>query len=327
MNAIGVIGGGAWGTALAQVYARAGRETLLWAREAEVVDSINTTHENTPFLPGVKLSPALKATGDLAAMKGLQTLLLVTPAQHLRSSLKALKPYLHAGQNLVICAKGIEIASLRLLSDIAAEIAPNAHISILTGPTFAREIAMGLPAAVTLAAEKNGEALQNDLGTPDFRPYLTTDIIGAQVGAAIKNVIAIACGMAHGKGLGESGRAALLTRGLAEMARLAEGLGGRRETLLGLCGVGDLTLTANSMQSRNFSLGAALGEGKTLEEVLATRTAVTEGVHTADAALKLARAHNLDMPITAAVYACLHEGVPVSSVMKDLMARPLGKEN
>jgi glycerol-3-phosphate dehydrogenase (NAD(P)+) len=328
MESIGVIGGGAWGTALAQVYARAGVKTLLWARENEVVEAVNTAHENTPFLPGAPLSPTLKATSDMAEMKGFDILLLVTPAQHLGSSLKALKPYLHKGQHLVICAKGIEIASGRLLSDIAADIAPECHISILTGPTFAREIALGCPAAVTLAAadKKEGELLQKALGTSDFRPYLTQDIIGTQVGGSIKNVIAIACGMAHGKGLGESARAALLTRGLAEMARLAEALGGKAETLMGLCGVGDLTLTAGSMQSRNFSLGAALGEGKTMEEVLSSRSAVTEGVHTAEAALKMAASLKIEMPITKGVYACLHKGESAQSIMRELMARPLTKE-
>lgn len=328
MEMIGVIGGGAWGTALAQVYARAGRKTLLWAREDEVVQAVNTRHENTPFLPGAALSPNLEATGDMAHLKGFDILLLVTPAQHLGASLKALKPYLHEGQHLVICAKGIEIASMRLLSDIAAEIAPECVISVLTGPTFAKEIAQGCPAAVTLAlADKAaGEALQQALGTADFRPYLSEDIIGTQIGGSIKNVIAIACGMAHGKGLGESARAALLTRGLSEMARLAEALGGKAETLMGLCGVGDLTLTANSMQSRNFSLGAALGEGRTMEEVLSTRSAVTEGVHTAEAALKLAANLGIEMPIVEAVYACLHKGETVESAMRRLLARPLGKE-
>lgn len=326
---IGIIGGGAWGTALAQVYARAGRETLLWAREAEVVSSINSAHENTPFLPGAALSPALKATGDLADFKGFDILLLVPPAQHFRASLASLKPYLHKGQHLVICAKGIEISSGRLLSDIAADIAPECIISVLTGPTFAREIALGCPAAVTLAtADKTaGEALQKTLGTTDFRPYLTQDVIGTQVGGAIKNVIAIACGMAHGKGLGESARAALLTRGLIEMARLAQALGGETETLMGLCGVGDLTLTANSMQSRNFSMGAALGEGKTMDEVLASRSAVTEGVYTAEAALKLADTLHIEMPITKAVYLCLHGQTNVGEAMRSLMTRPLKTES
>lgn len=328
MDTIGIIGGGAWGTALAQVYARAGRKVLLWAREEEVVQAINQSHENIPFLPGVKLSSALKATNDLGALKGFDILLLVTPAQHLRASLGSLKPYLHKGQHLVICAKGIEIASGRLLSDIAAEIAPDCEISVLTGPTFAKEIAMGCPAAVTLALtdKKAGEALQKSLGTNDFRPYLTQDIIGTQVGGAIKNVIAIAGGMAHGNGLGESARAALLTRGLAEMARLAAALGGKTETLMGLSGVGDLTLTANSMQSRNFSMGAALGEGKTMEEVLASRSAVTEGVYTAEAALKLADKLHIEMPITKAVYACLHGKMTVKEAVQALMARPLKTE-
>lgn len=329
MENISVIGGGAWGTALAQVYARGGYNALLWAREAEVVDAIHTRHENTPFLPGVTLHPGLKATGDLEeAARHAGILLIVTPAQHMRASMNAMAPFLKTGQHLVLCSKGIEIESGRLLSDIASELAPGCIISILTGPTFAREVAQGCPAAVTLALadEAKGRALQEALGTPDFRPYLSPDMIGAQIGGSIKNVIAIACGIAHGKSLGETARAALLTRGLAEMARLAEALGGRRETLMGLCGVGDLTLTAHSMQSRNFSLGAALGEGKSLEDILSSRSAVTEGVHTARAALALAQKLAIELPITAGVYACLHEGRSVEALMKTLLARPLAKE-
>jgi glycerol-3-phosphate dehydrogenase (NAD(P)+) len=321
---IGVIGGGAWGTALAQAFASAERDVLLWAREPEVVDSINTAHENQLFLQGIKLSSALKATSDLKAIAARDILLLVTPAQHLRATLKTLKPDLKPNTILVICAKGIELESGKLLSEACEEITPDNPYAILTGPTFASEIARGLPCAVTIATKNKDAAkiLKTALGTKLFRPYFTDDIIGTQLGGALKNVIAIASGVVHGKGLGESARAATLTRGIAEIARLASAMGAQPETLLGLCGVGDLMLTASSMQSRNFSLGAALGEGKTMDDILKTRNAVTEGVHTAQSALALAKKHNVDMPITDAVYRCLHGELSVDDAIKDMLSRP-----
>lgn len=327
MQTISIIGGGAWGTALAQVYASAGRNTLLWAREEEVVAAINAQNENTPFLPGIKLAPTLKATSDLKQAAAQDILLLVPPAQHLRSTMAGLKPYI-SGKAIVICAKGIEIETGELLTAIAAKEAPHAKIAVLTGPTFASEIARGLPAAVTLAASDESflTALQPALATPVFRPYITTDIIGAQIAGAVKNVIAIACGIAHGKGYGESARAALITRGAAEIARLALSMGAKPETLQGLCGMGDLVLTCSSMQSRNFSLGAALGQGKTLAEILGARTAVTEGVYTAQGAAALARTKSVDMPITAAVNACLNASLDVDTAIKSLLNRPLKTE-
>lgn len=322
---IGVLGGGAWGTALAQAFASAERDVLLWAREAEVVDSINTAHENEMFLKGIKLSPALKATNDIKALTTRDILLLVTPAQHLRATLKTIKPDLKPHSILVICAKGIELESGKLLSEACEEITPDNPYAILTGPTFASEIARGLPCAVTIATKNKDAAkiLQTALGTKKFRPYFTDDIIGTQLGGALKNVIAIASGVVHGKGLGESARAAIMTRGVAELAELAAAMGARRETLLDMCGIGDLMLTASSMQSRNFSLGAALGEGQSMDEILSQRNAVTEGVHTAESALALAKKYNVTMPITETVNRCLKGELSIDQAIIDLMARPV----
>ncbi|MCB1652251.1 MAG: NAD(P)-dependent glycerol-3-phosphate dehydrogenase [Alphaproteobacteria bacterium] len=328
MNKIGVIGAGAWGTALAQVYAAAGRDVTLWVREAEVVTAVNERHENTLFLPGVSLDERLKASGDLGDVAACDVILLVTPAQHMRSSLADLKALLDVQTPLVICSKGIELKTGLLLSQVARDVLPEAKLAVLTGPTFAIEVAKGLPAAVTLACEDEALAqdLQDMLGLPHFRPYLSADMIGAQVGAALKNVIAIACGIIEGRGLGENARAALLTRGIAEMGRLAEALGGCKETLSGLCGIGDLVLTASSMQSRNFSFGAALGRGEAIEEILKARTGVTEGFYTAKAAADLAEKLGVDMPIAAALNGLLNEGLSVDAVIQDMLNRPFKEE-
>jgi len=325
---VGIIGGGAWGTALAQVQAVAGRKPLLWARESAVVSAINNEGENTPFLPDVDLHANVRATSDLDEVAAAKTLLLVTPAQHTRSVLQSIGAEKLAGKNLVLCAKGIEIETGELLSVIVREVAPDATVAVLTGPTFAREIAKGLPSAVTVAAPDiaTARALANDLGSKAFRPYASDDVAGAEVGGAIKNVLAIACGIVAGKQYGDSARAALLTRGMSEMMRMALALGGRRETLMGMCGMGDLVLTANSMQSRNFSLGYALGEGKTQADVLSTRTAVTEGVHTARAAKNLMLKLKIDLPVMSAVHAILHEGQDVNTVIDALLSRPFGDE-
>jgi glycerol-3-phosphate dehydrogenase (NAD(P)+) len=327
MNSIGIIGGGAWGTALAQVLAKGGRDVTLWARELEVVSSINSSHENSAFLPGVKLDAKLKATATLEDIIAKDVLLLVTPTQYIRSTLQQIKDKI-GSKPLVICSKGVELGTGLLPSQVIEEIAPNAQISILTGPTFAAEAAKGLPFAVTIAAKniKAAEELQKSLGTKTFRLYASDDIIGAQLGAAIKNVIAIACGIVHGKKLGENARAALISRGLAEIGTLCEAMGGERETLMGLCGLGDLTLTCSSMQSRNFSLGAALGEGKSADEILGARKSVTEGVFTAKSATELAKKHNIQMPITQAVDAVLNHGLSVDQAVQSLMSRPSAQE-
>lgn len=327
---IGVIGAGAWGTALAQIFAANGQDVLIQAREPETVDAINTTHENTVFLPGIPLDKRLKATGSAEEAAARDILLMVTPAQHFRSVLEQLSTQgaLKTGKPIVICSKGIELKTGLLLSQVAEEVDPGFSVAVLTGPTFAHEIARGLPGAVTIGMKdaRQAESLQNALGTRYFRPYVSDDLTGVQLGGALKNVVAIACGIAHGLELGESARAALLTRGLAEITRLTVAMGGRAETLLGLSGIGDLTLTASSMQSRNFSLGAALGAGKTLEEILGPRRAVTEGVHTAAAAVALAAKYGADMPIAHAVDQCLNAGLPVKNAMETLLSRPFKQE-
>lgn len=328
MNKIGVIGAGAWGTALAQSMAGAGREVIIWAREPEIVASINENHENTLFLPGVTLHKNIKATDSLTVAAQCDVLLITTPAQHVRTTLQSLKADVGDGKPFVICAKGIEIETGMLLSQVAKEVVPNGSFAILTGPTFASEIARGLPSAVTVAcADKDVcQQLQEVLSSRTLRTYATDDVIGAQIGGAVKNVIAIACGVIQGRGMGESARAALVTRGLAEMSRLATAMGAKKETLMGQCGVGDLILTCSSMQSRNFSLGAALGEGKKLADILGARNSVTEGVHTAKALVVMAKNNAVDMPIAAAVHACLSEEASIEETIEKMLDRPLRAE-
>lgn len=328
MKSIGIIGAGAWGTALGQVLAGNGKRVTIWAREPDVVAAIGKNNENPAFLPGILLSKNLRATASLTDVAKHDILLLVSPAQHVRSTLENLKTSIGEKKPVVICAKGIELNTGLLLSQVAEQVAPDATVAILSGPTFADEVARGLPAAVTVATKDKevAQELQTALGVPRFRPYITDDIIGAQLGGAIKNVIAIACGIVYGRKMGDSARAALLTRGVAEIVRLGVAMGAQKDTMLGMCGIGDLMLTCSSMKSRNFSLGAALGEGKTLDEVLGTRRAVTEGVHTAKAALDLAKKHAVDMPITEAVNKCLNEGVSIDAAIEEMLNRPFKYE-
>lgn len=329
METIGIIGGGAWGTALAQNFANADKKVIIWAREEEVVSSINTAHENTLFLPNVKLHDNISATGSLSVVAAKSdALLIVTPAQHLRTTLESMKADLTDDKPIVICSKGVEINSGLMLSQIANETCPSSPIAILTGPTFASEIARGLPSAVTLAMKDkaSAEKLATALNTRSLRIYASDDMIGAQIGGAVKNVIAIACGVIEGKKLGESARAALVTRGLAEIARLGAALGAKKETLMGMCGVGDLILTCSSMQSRNFSLGHALGQGESLESILAKRNSVTEGVHTAKALSVMAKNNAVDMPISEAINACLNEGASVDKIIEKMLDRPVKTE-
>lgn len=328
MRRIGVIGAGAWGTALAMAAARAGADVVLQAREAEVVESVNARHENSLFLPGIPLDPAIRATASMNEAAQADALLLVTPAQHLRSACRALKPDLKPGVPVIICAKGIEIETGSLMSEAAEAELGSQPVAVLSGPTFAAEVAKGLPTAVTLAIrdEALGHRLLAALGGRTFRPYLSDDLVGAQVGGAVKNVLAIACGIVHGRNLGDNARAALITRGLAEIARLGARLGARAETLMGLSGLGDLTLTCSSLQSRNMSLGAALGQGRSLEEVLGERRSVAEGVYTARAVTKLAAAKGVDMPLCQAVDALLNHGADLDAIIDALMTRPFKAE-
>src|SRR5689334_19118042 len=299
IDRIGVVGGGAWGTAVALAARRAGRRVVLWAREPAVVEAINGRHENPTYLPGIALGPDLHATADLDALAGLPAVLLVTPAQHLRAVATRLAPVLDGDCCAVICAKGIEQGSQALMSTVVAETLPGRPAAVLSGPTFAAEVARGLPTAVTLACADAGlgARLVEALGSRSFRPYLSDDVTGAQVGGAVKNVLAIACGIVRGRRLGDNARAALITRGLAEIVRLGTALGARPETLMGLSGLGDLTLTCTSLQSRNMSLGAALGEGRALADILAERHSVAEGVSSAAAVVALAAHHGVEMPI------------------------------
>ncbi|MDB5408725.1 MAG: hypothetical protein JWL84_3637 [Rhodospirillales bacterium] len=328
LQRIGIVGGGAWGTALAVTLRRAGRDTVLWARESDVVDSINARHENEIFLPGIALDAAIAATSDLAAVAACDALLLVVPAQHLRAVATALAPALRPATPVVVCAKGIEEKTGALMSEVARDCLPAAALAILSGPTFAAEVARGLPTAVTLATEDPtvGQRLISALGTRSFRPYLSDDVVGAEIGGAVKNVLAIACGIIDGERLGDNARAALITRGLAEMVRLARAKGGRAETLMGLSGLGDLTLTCTGLQSRNHSLGVALGEGKTLAQILEARRSIAEGVASAAAVDALAARLGVEMPIVAAVAAILHRGAAIGATIDILLARPFRSE-
>jgi glycerol-3-phosphate dehydrogenase (NAD(P)+) len=320
MNRIAVIGGGAWGTALAQVAARAGREVLLWAMEDDVVDSINSAHENPAFLPGITLDPAIRATGALDDIGACDAWLVVTPAQHMRSVLERAP---RCDVPRILCSKGIEEHSGELLHKVVGEACPGAPVAVLSGPTFAHEVARGLPTAVTLAAEdrESGKRLRDALAQPEFRIYLSDDVAGAEIGGAVKNVLAIACGVVEGRGLGQNARAALIARGFAEMTRFGVAMGARTETLAGLSGLGDLVLTCSSTSSRNYSLGKGIGEGRSADELMADRRTVAEGAFTAPVLARIARARAIDMPIVDAVDALL-KGAAIDSVVEDLLARP-----
>lgn len=324
----GVIGAGAWGTALAQVCARAGLSVTLQAREVEVVASIAAQRENTLFLPGIVLEPQIVAVADMAGLVDCDLILAVAPAQHLRSALKALAPHLRAGVPVVLCAKGVEQGTLKLMTQVAEETLPGAPLAVLSGPSFAGEVARSLPTAVTLACEDEalGRAIAEAIATPTFRPYLAADMIGAEAGGAVKNVLAIACGIVEGKGLGRSAHAALITRGFAELTRLAVALGAKAETVAGLCGLGDLVLTCSSPQSRNMSVGLALGGGMTLSEALAGKLSVAEGVASAPAVRDLAARLNVEMPICQAVAAILAGEAEVDAAIAGLLSRPLKSE-
>lgn len=325
---ISVIGGGAWGTALAAMISKSGRETLLWAREEDVVTSINQGHENKDFLPGVSLPPALKATGDMARAAQADIILIVVPAQFVRVVALDLKPHLEESTPVILCAKGIEQSSGKLMSELVNEILPKSPLVVLSGPTFAREVAAGLPSAVTIASKYQQIArnIAETLGQPTFRPYLSRDVIGAEIGGAVKNVLAVACGIVAGLELGEDARAALITRGFAEMVRFGETFGAKRDTMMGLCGLGDLILTCSSPQSRNMSLGMALGQGKNIDDIMAGRKTVAEGYYTASILANIAARENIDMPIAGAVNQILHHGANVMETVRDLMNRPYVSE-
>lgn len=325
---IGVVGAGAWGTALATVAAEHAASVHLWAHESEVVRSIEADGENALFLPGVRLPKEIRATDRFEAFGAVDLVILAVPAQFLGQVVKRLAPTLTPGTPLIIAAKGIETATGRLMSEVVADAVPTAPIAILSGPSFAREVAERLPTALTLAASDKAlaEGIAAALGSPRLRLYIGTDIVGAQIGGAVKNVLAIACGIATGRRLGENARAALITRGMAEMTRLTSALGGTPETLLGLCGIGDVVLTCMSATSRNFAVGLALGQGKTLAEALAGKRSVAEGVASAGAVVARAKAAAVSMPIAEAVDAILNRGADVDRTIAGVLARPLGRE-
>ena len=325
---VGVIGGGAWGTALAGLAARAGNAVVIWAREPEVVEQINAVHENPLFLPGVILGPGVRAVGDLGDLGGCDLVLAVAPAQHLRAVLAAFSPAARPGLPVVLCAKGVEQGTLCLMTEVLAATLPDAAPAVLSGPSFAAEVARGLPTAVTLAAADEGLAreIAAAIAAPAFRPYLSTDLVGAEAGGAIKNVLAIACGIVEGRELGRSAHAALVTRGFAELTRLAVGLGGRVETVAGLCGLGDLVLTCSSSQSRNMSLGIALGRGQSLAEATAGKRTIAEGAASAPAVRALSRRLGVETPISDAVAGILVGETDVDQAIAELLARPLRSE-
>ncbi|MEO0690299.1 MAG: NAD(P)H-dependent glycerol-3-phosphate dehydrogenase [Pseudomonadota bacterium] len=322
---VGVIGAGAWGTALAQMLASDGRSVRLWAYEPQLVETINNEHRNPLYLPDARLNPDIRATNSLDDLSGLDTILGVTPAQILGRILADLPS---APRDLVLCSKGIEAGTGRLMNDVAKEACPQSQVAVLSGPTFAHEVAQGLPTAVTLACsggEEQWQRLSPAIARPAFRPYYSDDVTGAEIGGAIKNVLAIACGVVDGLGLGQNARAALIARGMAEMLRFGGALGAKAETLSGLCGMGDLVLTCTSTSSRNFSLGKALGEGASASDLMADRRTVAEGAHTAPVLAALAADRGIAMPIVTAVEAIL-DGAAPKEVVAQLLARPLKPE-
>jgi glycerol-3-phosphate dehydrogenase (NAD(P)+) len=318
---LGIIGGGAWGTALAQVAAAGDRETLIWALEPEVVEAINNRHENPVYLPGIGLNGAIRATFDLHELASCDCMLVVTPAQHMRSVLERVEDW---RRPLILCSKGVEEKSGQLLHKVASEACPEAQVAVLSGPTFAHEVATGLPTAVTLAAEDPvlARSLRDRIALPTFRVYVSNDVAGAEIGGAVKNVLAIACGVVEGKGLGQNARAALVARGFAEMTRFGLALGARLETLTGLSGLGDLVLTCSSTSSRNYSLGKGIGEGRSAAELLSDRKTVAEGAFTAPVLARLARSKGVDMPIVDAVDALIANRASVDQVLDALLTRP-----
>ena len=326
---LGVIGGGAWGTALANMLAEKGCDTVLWCREPGCAEAISTRHENVDFLPGYPLNPKLKATSQMSDMAGNAVILMVTPAQYMRATLKAFSPYASKNLPVILCSKGIELGSLCLMSDVLNQELPDVVAGVLTGPSFAKDIILGLPTAVTLACEDAAIARQlaELVSSQTFRPYISGDITGAEIGGAVKNVLAIAAGITLGMGLGRSAHAALITRGFAEMSRLGMAMGADVTTLIGLCGLGDLVLTCSSETSRNMSCGLALGKGERLADILGTRSAVTEGVSTAPAIRALSRKLGITMPICDAVADIVEGKVEVKTAFTQLMSRPLRRES
>jgi glycerol-3-phosphate dehydrogenase (NAD(P)+) len=321
-NSVAVIGAGAWGTALASMAARAGHAVTLYARDAAHAAHIESAREN-PRLPGISLAPGIAVTNDLAAAARADIALIAAPAQHLRAAATHLAPHLRKGMPVIACAKGIEHGTHKFMTEVIAAAAPHAHPAILSGPSFADDVARGFPTAVTLAAhdENLASELVQALGSPTFRPYHTTDVRGVEIGGAAKNVLAIAAGIAVGKRLGASAQAALTTRAFSELARFGRALGARSETLVGLSGLGDLILTCSSPQSRNFALGLALGRGES-----APPGKLAEGEFTAPVLVELAASQNVEMPVSKAVAAILNGKTTIDAAIEGLLTRPFKAE-
>ena len=326
---ISIVGAGAWGTALAEVMSRQGHQINLWAKESAVVNSINSSHENDVFLPNVKLSDLIVAFNNLEQITNCDLLLVVSPAQYTRETLLEVSKTLKPETPIILCSKGIEISSLSLMNQITESIFPDNPIAILSGPSFAIDVVNNKPTAVTLACKdlKIGKNIAESISLPTFRPYLSEDVIGAQIGGATKNVIAIAAGVVEGQKMGDSARAATIARGFSEIKRLAIAMGGKEETLAGLSGMGDLLLTCNSKTSRNYSLGIKLGEGQTIEEATNGLSTIAEGMYSAKAITKLAVQNKIDMPITQAVNDLIEEKYSVTDIIDNLLNRPIKEEN
>ena len=324
-----VIGAGAWGTALADMMAAAGHSVTIWALEDDVVRAVNGRHENPSFLPGVALAPSLKATHDLKeALDGAELVVYATPSQHLRKVARDGSSHVAKNAVLAVASKGIEVDSLALMSDVIADEVPSRAVVAVSGPSFASEVAKRQPTAIVAASDKPEAArfAQEALSTPTFRVYTHDDLIGVELGGALKNVMAVATGIAEGMGLGNNSRAALITRGLAEMTRLGVAIGARASTFAGLAGIGDLVLTCTGALSRNRAVGFEIGGGKTLDEALKGKTTVAEGVVTTRSAFALAQRESVEMPIVATVHRILFDGHSAKRAIPELMARGLRAE-
>ena len=329
MNKVGVIGTGIWGTALALTASRAGNDVLCWARRQEIVDSINHSHVNRTYLPDIPLPDTIKATNNIKDIFDFAKIILLTvSAQYTRETLKLIKPYVQKDTVIVICAKGIEADSGKMLSQVAREEIPDITIAILSGPGFAIDVAERRIASVTIACEKEEIAskITDMLGTQFFRPYYTTDIISPQIGGSVKNVIAIASGIVEGAHFGDGARATLITRGFHEMSKLAKALGGELTTITGMCGLGDLVMTASCSQSRNFSFGYEIGVNGEAESVIKANTRTVEGLHTTRAVVKIAKELGIEMPICEMVNRLLFEGISLNDAMIKLLSRPYKEE-
>ena len=322
---VGVLGGGAWGTALAQMVASDGTPVQLWAHELDVVEAINRDHRNPVYLPDIVLSPSITGSAELSSLANCSPILIVAPAQHVAALIAALPDL---GQPLILCSKGMEQGSARLMNEVVEDAGWSGPVAVLSGPTFAHEVGKGLPAAVTLAARDLAvaNALAQQLARPTFRPYVSDDVVGAEIGGAVKNVLAIACGVVDGAGLGQNARAALISRGFAELVRYGLARGAKLETLTGLAGLGDLVLTCSSTSSRNFSLGRALGQGADVTVLMADRHTVAEGAFSAAVLAEDATKRGVDMPICAAVAHIVAGGADVAAVVDGLLSRPLTGE-